>query len=55
MQVKKYKEDMRVPEIRKSPGCFEGAEFSFKEILFEIVELEVSNSYIYTHTTYLHP
>ena len=31
--------EIAVPQIKRSLGGFEGAEFSFKEILLEMVEL----------------
>lgn len=43
LQVKEFKEGITVPEIKKTPGSFEGAEFSLKEILFEMAELEVNS------------
>ena len=40
--MKKFKTGIAVPQIKRSPGSFEGAEFSFKEILLEMVELEAN-------------
>ena len=40
--MKKFKAGLAVPEIKKSPGSFKGAEFSFKELLAEMIELEVN-------------
>ena len=37
-----FKEGITAPQIKRIPGKFESAEFGFKEILFEMVELEVN-------------
>ena len=41
-QVKKCKDDIVVPTISKTSGI-EGAQFEFKSILLEMVEIEVSS------------
>lgn len=41
MQVMQYKKEIKVPTITRTPTDFEGAQFSFKELLFEVAELEV--------------
>jgi len=41
-QVKKCKDNITVPTISKTPGI-EGAQFEFKNILLEMVEIEVSS------------
>jgi len=39
--VREVKQGINIPAIAKMPGSFEGASFSFKEILQEMAELEV--------------
>jgi len=44
-QVKKCKDDIVVPTISKT-SAIEGAQFDFKGILLEMVEIEVSNYWL---------
>jgi len=44
MQVKKYKQEINIPAITKTPGELDGAEFNFKALLKEKVEKRCTSS-----------
>ena len=41
MQVGDFKRHMKIPEIKKTPGDFDGAQFDFEELLHLVATEEV--------------
>ena len=42
LQLKRFKKSIEVPNIMKTPGPYDGAQFDFKDILIKFAKLEVS-------------
>ena len=42
-QVKEYRKELDLPKIVKTPGTFDGAQYSFLDLLKEKVEKEVAS------------
>jgi len=48
LQIKRFKKSIKIPDIMKTPGTFDGAQFNFRNILEIMAKKEVQ----YTHTNH---